>query len=276
MARACRHLGRLGEAAELLAAAQAMAEQLGIPGGPADVAARERAAARLRDLMGEEAFEARWEAGQALSFDETFTLAAETAAGSAAEVAAGPPESALSKPSNMFRRQADTWIIAYEGVTVRLRNAKGLGYLARLLAQPGREIHVADLAAEGHGAVPVSTSGGEVLDATAKSAYKQRVAELQTALDEATEWNDAERMARAQAEMDSLTDQLVSAYGLSGRSRTMADPVERIRKAVTNRIKDSLERLSCEHEALGLHLRNAVHTGTFCSYTPERPTAWEL
>ena len=24
------------------------------------------------------------------------------------------------------------------------------------------------------------------------------------------------------------------------------------------------------------HLANAVHTGTFCSYTPERPAAWEL
>jgi non-specific serine/threonine protein kinase len=37
MARACRHLGRLDEATKLLAAAQAIAEQLGIPGGPAGV-----------------------------------------------------------------------------------------------------------------------------------------------------------------------------------------------------------------------------------------------
>ena len=56
----------------------------------------------------------------------------------------------------------------------------------------------------------------------------------------------------------------------------MADPVERIRKAVTNRIRDSLDRIAAEHEALGRHLANAVHTGTFCSYTPERPAAWEL
>jgi hypothetical protein len=33
-------------------------------------------------------------------------------------------------------------------------------------------------------------------------------------------------------------------------------------------------RLRAAHDPLGLHLRNAVHTGTFCSYTPERPTAW--
>jgi hypothetical protein len=80
MARSCRHLGCLDAATELLAAAQAMAEQLGIPGGPADVASRERATNRLRELMGEKAFESAWEAGRALSFDAAVTLAAETAA----------------------------------------------------------------------------------------------------------------------------------------------------------------------------------------------------
>jgi hypothetical protein len=45
---------------------------------------------------------------------------------------------------------------------------------------------------------------------------------------------------------------------------------------VTNRIRDSLDRIAAHHEALGRHLTIAVRTGTFCSYTPERPTAWEL
>jgi hypothetical protein len=54
------------------------------------------------------------------------------------------------------------------------------------------------------------------------------------------------------------------------------DPVERVRKAVTNRIRYSLDRIATEHDALGRHLANSVHTGTFCSYTPERPTTWEL
>jgi hypothetical protein len=63
-------------------------------------------------------------------------------------------------------------------------------------------------------------------------------------------------------------DQLASAYGLGGRARTMADPVERIRKAVTNRIRDSLDRIAAEHEALGRHLANAVHTGARSAPTP--------
>lgn len=169
------------------------------------------------------------------------------------------------------------WTIAYGGTQVQLRDAKGLRYLARLLAEQGREIHVNDLAAEAIGeAVPGSGSGGEVLDETAKAAYRRRLTELEAEVAEASEWNDTERVARAQAEIDTLTDQLTAAYRLGGRARTMNDPAERARKAVTNRIRDSLDRIAAEHEALGRHLTNAIHTGTFCSYNPERPTAWEL
>jgi len=53
-----------------------------------------------------------------------------------------------------------------------------------------------------------------------------------------------------------------------------AKAVERARKAVTNRIRQTLMRVAGVHETLGFHLRNAVHTGTRCSYTPERPTRW--
>ena len=53
-----------------------------------------------------------------------------------------------------------------------------------------------------------------------------------------------------------------------------AEAVERARKAVTNRIRQTLARITSVHQVLGLHLRNAVHTGTRCVYTPERPTPW--
>ena len=53
-----------------------------------------------------------------------------------------------------------------------------------------------------------------------------------------------------------------------------AEAVERARKAVTNRIRQTLAHIATVHQALGLHLRNAVRTGTRCSYTPEQPTQW--
>ena len=42
----------------------------------------------------------------------------------------------------------------YGGSLVRLRDSKGLGYLATLLEKPGREFHVMDLGAQGHGGSP--------------------------------------------------------------------------------------------------------------------------
>ncbi len=59
----------------------------------------------------------------------------------------------------------------------------------------------------------------------------------------------------------------------AGEDRS-AEAVERARKAVTNRIRQTLARIADAHQALGLHLRNAVHTGTRCVYTPEQPTRW--
>jgi len=79
MARALRHLDRLANATRLLGAATHLADQLGLPGGPADVAARARATSRLRELLGAERFDAEFEAGTALSFDTALTTAIDLA-----------------------------------------------------------------------------------------------------------------------------------------------------------------------------------------------------
>jgi hypothetical protein len=54
----------------------------------------------------------------------------------------------------------------------------------------------------------------------------------------------------------------------------IAEATERARKAVTNRIRQTLVRIATVHQTPGLHLRSAVHTGTRCTYTPEQPTRW--
>lgn len=44
-----------------------------------------------------------------------------------------------------FRREGDYWTLVYEGRTVRLRDARGLHYLAPLLRTPGCQIRVQEL-----------------------------------------------------------------------------------------------------------------------------------
>ncbi|MGA9721285.1 MAG: AAA family ATPase, partial [Candidatus Binatus sp.] len=45
----------------------------------------------------------------------------------------------------LFRREGEYWTVGYGGVTCRLKDMKGLGYIAHLIAHPGHRIHVLDL-----------------------------------------------------------------------------------------------------------------------------------
>ena len=113
-----------------------------------------------------------------------------------------------------------------------------------------------------------------MLDAPARAAYRQRLHDLEAELAEATEWADAGRAARLREEIEFLGEELSSAYGLGGRVRKAGDVGDRARKAVTSRIRESIDRIGKEHAALARHLENAIRTGTFCSYRPDRPLRW--
>ena len=98
----------------------------------------------------------------------------------------------------MFRREGDYWSVIFEGRTVQVRDLKGIRYLARLLADPGREFHVLDLVAAESGQAAGAESGqaaglsrtgpgdaGEMLDARAKDAYRRRLAEIEDDIEQA-------------------------------------------------------------------------------------------
>lgn len=55
----------------------------------------------------------------------------------------------MNEPSapNQFRHEGDYWTIAFDGRVCRLRDSKGLRYLAQLLAQPRTHFDAADLVA---------------------------------------------------------------------------------------------------------------------------------
>ncbi|HEX6538781.1 MAG TPA: adenylate/guanylate cyclase domain-containing protein, partial [Candidatus Dormibacteraeota bacterium] len=183
-------------------------------------------------------------------------------------------------------REGEFWSLSYAGKVIRLKDAKGVRDLARLLANPGTEIAAVDLAGV---AMPVSAGrgrtaagldlgvegdAGEVLDAQARGEYKQRLIDLEAELAEAEESNDPERASRVRQERDFLIDELGAAVGLMGRSRRALDPAERARKAVTWRLRDTIGRIETAHPELGRHLQRSVRTGAFCVYDPATPTRW--
>jgi hypothetical protein len=195
-----------------------------------------------------------------------------------------------TRPS-VFRREGEYWSIAFEGGVFRLKDAKGLQYLARLLAEPGRDLHVLDLVtppdevtrpgapgAGEPGLSPAFADAGAVLDAEAKRAYRRRLAELREELADAAAHADLERTTRANEEMNLLLQQLAGAMGLGSRDRRALAIAERARVNVTRAVKAALLRIQRCSPALGRHLAATIKTGVFCSYAPDPrfPPSWQV
>jgi tetratricopeptide (TPR) repeat protein len=181
---------------------------------------------------------------------------------------------------NVFRREGDYWSVVFEGRTVRLRDLKGMRYLARLLAEPGRELHVLDLVAAETGGPSATALGdaGAILDGPAKEAYRRRLAEIEDDIEQARTLGDSERVAQADAERDFLVRELARAVGLGGRDRRASSASERARVAVTRAVRQGIARIEEHHPDLGEHLNHAIRTGTYCAYMPDprAPIGWRL
>jgi predicted ATPase len=206
--------------------------------------------------------------------------------------------------NGIFRKEGEYWTVGYGRNSFRLKDTKGLGYLAHLLRHPGVEFHVLDLVGgiPGHreedeigqsaqglprgtedlekAGIHVTSLGdaGEMLDEQAKAAYRRRLSELREELEEAKARGNVERAEQVEQEIEALTRELSRAVGLGGRNRRAASASERARQSVTKTIKAVVERIAQSDAALGDIFSRCVKTGTFCSYQPdpEFPIAWEF
>jgi hypothetical protein len=186
--------------------------------------------------------------------------------------------------------------LSFAGVTCRLKEARGLHYIAHLLQHPHQEFHVltltsirADLSEERTTTHPLPTlnrsfahgeergDAGAGLDPQARAAYKQRLAELQGELAEAQAFHDLGRSEQLTAEIDFLTQELTRAFGLGGRARRIGAPTERARVNISRAIRVALRKIAAHHPALGQHLAVTIKTGVYCSYTPDPrlPITWQ-
>jgi hypothetical protein len=186
--------------------------------------------------------------------------------------AAGPRWDPLVADSAVFVAQAGLRRIVYGGVEATVPDLKGLRYLERLLAEPGRELHVLDLV----GAESPDEAGLPVLDDEARSAYRRRLREVEEDLEEARANADLAREELAERDRDYLLAELSGAFGLGGRARVTGASAERARTAVARSLRYSLQRLETSHPLAAAHLSRALRTGSFCSYSPDptRPVEW--
>src|SRR5712692_5383742 len=182
-----------------------------------------------------------------------------------------------SAQKGVFRKEGEYWTVGYGGKSFRLKDTKGLGYLAHLIRHPAAEFHVLDLVGgiagqrdedetsqSAHGlprgdedlekaGIHIGSLGdaGEMLDEQAKAAYRRRLSELREELEEAKEVGNIERAEQAEEEIDALTKELARAVGLGGRNRRSASASERARQSITKTIKSVLDRIAQSDARLG-------------------------
>lgn len=283
--------GMVAEAATVDAAYEALRRRYGVdvPIRGERLAMTTAARDGLTQALSGAAYARALDRGSSMSLEDVVTFASEVvAARERGEATVNPmippsPASGSGRPADRLVREGDVWAITFEGRTFRLRDARGLRHLARLLAAAGREIPAIDLAAAdfggqsgassaevGQAGLAAASQGGEVLvDAQARVAYKARLIELKEDIDEADRHRDTERARSSRDEFEFLARELAAASGLGGRPREAGSAAERARISVAKAIHNTIARLKAHDQPLHAHLERSVRTGRMCSYRPD-------
>jgi hypothetical protein len=209
----------------------------------------------------------------------------------------GSPAAAVTQ-NGIFRREGEYWTIGLNGDALRLKDSKGLAYIAYLLRHPAADFHALyliggiasrseapawDRLALDHENLEKSGmrignlgDAGELLDDQAESAYRHRLSELREELEEAKAFGKVERAGELEEEIDALTRELARAVGVGERKRRAASAAERARQTVTKAIKAVIKRIVRSNAVLGDIFSRCIKTGTFCSYQPDPQIRWEF
>ncbi len=164
------------------------------------------------------------------------------------------------------------WRLECEAGTLVLKNLRGIEMLGRLLERPGQEIHCLDLVSPGASAEAPQDAGdaGELLDAQAKRAYRQRIEALSERIEDCDQRGDFAGAERARSELEVLGRELSRAVGLGGRARRASSAAERARVTAQRRLRDAIKKIRELDADVGSYLERTVRTGTFCAFDPQR------
>jgi tetratricopeptide (TPR) repeat protein len=175
-----------------------------------------------------------------------------------------PVQREARSPTTMIRIERDGELWRVNGA-FSLKDSRGLQILHALISRPGVDVHVLDLSSKG---AADGGDAGELLDEDAKRAYRARLLELARGIESAEEDADLGRAERLREEKDVLEAELARAFGLGGRVRRAGSAAERARVAVQRRVRDAIERIREQDQALGRELDRSIKTGMTCRYDP--------
>lgn len=201
------------------------------------------------------------------------------ASGSTTSAVARSPIGTDGLGDNVFQRKGQVWQVRFAGGTeFILLPSKGAAYLNILLANPRIPISAVDLACRvaRNPDRYVLGSAGTNTDAESLKAYAARLTELREELEDAKRDNDIGRQEAIQVDIESLNGELKRGRGLGNRLRKASDDRDRIRKAVGNAIRRSINGIGQYDPRLAEHLKSqALRLGLSPLYSPMEDVAWD-
>jgi hypothetical protein len=176
-------------------------------------------------------------------------------------------------------RSGRSWRVTLGLREVLVEHRIGMLYLAVLVANPGQEIDVVDLAAGPSALVESPRAAGEtttsrrasdqpLLDPVAIREYRDRQIRLRQEIADLEAGDEFGRADQARAELDWITTELAAAAGLGGRTRAFPTDRERARIAVGKAIRRALDHVTKADPVIGEHFARTIRTGTRCAYWP--------
>jgi tetratricopeptide (TPR) repeat protein len=170
-------------------------------------------------------------------------------------------------------RDGDAWLVSASGESARVTATAGVDYLARLLQSVGVDFAAGELAGAELVAAPQ-----ELLDDEARRALRDRLGDLESAIDAAVLRGNDERAAALQTELDGIIDHLRRSAGPGGRHRKFDDASERARTSVQKAIRRAIASVGRDCPQLASDLTQSVKTGYRCRYEPTggAPERWDV
>jgi hypothetical protein len=206
-------------------------------------------------------------------------------------------KSTLSAHENAFVHNGASWEIWFKGIKLKsIKNMNGLTYIANLLLNPGKIIHVTSLCNSiGHakniamlgedelkaslktGAMSESEMKDDGLDDKAKAEYSKRILDLKETIAD-TDMPESVRK-QAQLELNDFLKIINSQYvknPLHYRARRKVNAeikkeLDRAGKAISR----ALEKIHDQSPELAKYLKKSISTGTLYSFT-DTGTTWHI
>lgn len=181
-------------------------------------------------------------------------------------------------PKYMFRPAGDYWDVAFDGSDIRhIKDTIGMGYIARLLAEPYRNVLAVQLLAARAGLDPRFAWGslGDLIDERGKRELRREYSDLTHQLAEAEKNDDLGQIGRIRPRLDQVSAELSRVLDKRGNPRTKSD-AGNVGKAISTAISREIDNIGGHLPALGRHLRGFIDTGTVFRYRPDREIDWLL